>query len=521
MVDRLPGRFARLVPWTALLGPLAPNLLEALGPWLRRLEVSTAPPSERGSGDGEVEGYSGVTRSGPFDRLLISGLGVLHVAPEEFLRRAVEGELDYLELEHRQRGTRRDQILLFDVGPTQLGAPRAAQLALLLVLARRAGAVGVRVALGFLQRPASGLEGLSLPESIRRYLEARCWEPVSAQHLEQWRQALGADESPVDDRDIWVIGARGGSLDGATTVEIAQGEPGGGLDVVLRGAGQTRRLELPPLADEALARVFEPWWEEALPAPAVEARARLELNAGAAVVFSPDGGQLLIAEPDGVVRSLVVKGEAPTGRSLRLEVQGYHHRGRWHRKQRVAVGLEPGFVSVHVSDRGLEVQHALELDGGDQVVLRCDPHRHQLYGQSGQNPQTTHSDLEVAGLQPAFWLSPREPSPDLPPAYVFLDRGRLWAMQPSRADDGRHGVPFCVAKRVLAVVRSGRDRLHLVTRRPSGRTSLERFELDSPAKSKGIATLGRTTGAVFLHQPVLGPPLVAAQREDGDWFLWK
>jgi hypothetical protein len=132
-----------LAPWAEQIGPLFPELALALAPWLQRLDLALGPMRSLASpGDGEPDGFAGLTRRGPYERLLISEWLLATEVPEEFLRRAASGEQAFHELARREPAGDRTCLVLLDLGPSQLGAPRVAHLALLLVLWRRAQLAG-------------------------------------------------------------------------------------------------------------------------------------------------------------------------------------------------------------------------------------------------------------------------------------------------------------------------------------------------------------------------------------------
>ncbi|MBI5368428.1 MAG: hypothetical protein HZA54_15435, partial [Planctomycetes bacterium] len=91
-----------------------------------------------------VGGYADLTNRGPFDRLVISELAY---PEEEFLRRHVEGEQLYYDLEAPPRQAPAVELVLLDGSPMTWGTPRlAGQAAALAVLERaRAGRRAVRL----------------------------------------------------------------------------------------------------------------------------------------------------------------------------------------------------------------------------------------------------------------------------------------------------------------------------------------------------------------------------------------
>ena len=89
---------------------------------------------------GTPDGHAGIDTRGLYDRLLATEWALLEELPDEFLRRAVSGEHLFLQQAYQDLAAARQSIVLFDAGPDQLGAPRLAHLAILIVLAQRAAA---------------------------------------------------------------------------------------------------------------------------------------------------------------------------------------------------------------------------------------------------------------------------------------------------------------------------------------------------------------------------------------------
>lgn len=95
-------------------------------------------------------------------------------------------------------------VALFDAGPEQLGLPRITQAALLIVLARRAGAAGARFAWGIRQDPDAPLSAGAAGDAVRRLLAARTAREATAAQLAAWRSRLAARH---ERDDLWLIGA--------------------------------------------------------------------------------------------------------------------------------------------------------------------------------------------------------------------------------------------------------------------------------------------------------------------------
>jgi hypothetical protein len=198
-VIRLPAALHAWAPWLSLFAePLA---LE-LGPWVARLapalgslrRVSLQRP-------GEPDGYRGLSRRGPYERLVAGEWALAEVVPEEFLRRAAHGEHLFLELASAEPAGALRSVALFDAGPSQLGAPRIVHLATLIALAQRAEGARASFAWGVLQQRS--LFETVTPENVRLLLQARTAQEATAGDLDFWQTQLGP-LAESDDR--WVVG---------------------------------------------------------------------------------------------------------------------------------------------------------------------------------------------------------------------------------------------------------------------------------------------------------------------------
>lgn len=197
MTTALPPELA---PWAPHLRGLVHELAAEIATLARRLDAAIGPLRPRIiEAGGEPDGYRGLSRRGPYDRLLLSEWALLDAVPDEFVRRAAEHEHAFYALEHRSPrvGVRCEAV--FDAGPESLGAPRIAHVALLVVLARRAEAAGAEFVWSVAQSQAGQRTGVDAP-GIRVLLDAR-----SAS-----RFVAPTSETPDTDRPIaderWYIG---------------------------------------------------------------------------------------------------------------------------------------------------------------------------------------------------------------------------------------------------------------------------------------------------------------------------
>jgi hypothetical protein len=142
-----------------------------------------------------------IVQRGSYERLLISQWAYADSAPDEFLRRAANGELLFTgpEPAHSEESLR--SIALFDAGPAQLGEPRLAHIALFILLARRAELAGAEFRWGILQQPGT-LRSEQGKEGVLRLLKGRSYAVADATTLDAWHTVLDDAGS-----DTWLVGA--------------------------------------------------------------------------------------------------------------------------------------------------------------------------------------------------------------------------------------------------------------------------------------------------------------------------
>lgn len=187
--------------WASLLGFLDGDVASAIESMARRLQLLMSEEPHPLPGLGEPDGFGGITRRGALDRLLLSEWMLAEEEPLEFLRRLAMSELSYLRREYVEPKTSTRLVLLADVGPDQLGAPRLVHLAGLIVLHRRAEAQGVPLALGLLSDEPGTFHTGELPEQFSRWLRARSSSRPAADDLQAWLDGL----DPGDHG--WLFGA--------------------------------------------------------------------------------------------------------------------------------------------------------------------------------------------------------------------------------------------------------------------------------------------------------------------------
>jgi hypothetical protein len=300
-MSRLP---AALRPWATQLAIFPEELALSLGPHVARLSAAIGALRPRGEArGGEPHGYEGLTRQGPYERLLLTEWLFALEAPDEFVRRAAFGEQAFLQRSFQQPQGARRTLVLLDAGPDQLGAPRIAHLALLIVLARRAAAAGAGFAWGVLQTaPGRGAFSEVTPATVQSWLEARSAQPAQAEHVARWREALAPGPAPEDG---WLVGsarlARLPEAAGLSRVEVSERlsrERPARLGVTVARTARlpvTVEFELP--APETCVRLLRNPFATHTPAP-------VRLAGGGRILsfhFSADGTRLLCFRADGSV----------------------------------------------------------------------------------------------------------------------------------------------------------------------------------------------------------------------------
>jgi hypothetical protein len=240
---------AKLRPWAPQLGLFHRELAIGLAPWIQRLATAIGPLG--GVPDtltGDPDGYDGVTRRGPYERLLPTEWLFADAAPEEFLRRAAGGEHQFYRLALQQPKAARRCLVLFDAGPSQLGTPRIAHLAALVVFASRCAALKAELHWGTLQGgPVRRQEGFSR-ERAERLLDARSPYEATAEQLRAWLEDLQASIREANDGraaaaelshltdDLWLVG-------GAAACALPAVKGFGRLEVIDVLAPDARRVD--------------------------------------------------------------------------------------------------------------------------------------------------------------------------------------------------------------------------------------------------------------------------------------
>ena len=198
-----------LRPWADELALFPAEIAGALAPLLPRVHrlVGALRASPK-NGLVEPDGFDGLSRRGLYDRLLLSEWLLADEEPLEFARRAATGEHAFLKIASREPQSAPLSVAVFDAGPNQLGAPRLAHLAALIVLFRRAQNSGAHFRWGVLQDENAPHDTLT-SSNIRALLQARSSREATIEDWNRWRetvQAMRVFHASPDAPDAWIIG---------------------------------------------------------------------------------------------------------------------------------------------------------------------------------------------------------------------------------------------------------------------------------------------------------------------------
>lgn len=190
-----------LQPWSAWLVLFPDDLAATLGQLLLRLQPLVGPLRRHAARMAvDPAGVGDIVLRGSYDRLLMSEWALADSVPDEFLRRAANGELLFTGPEPANSDTSLRSVALFDAGPAQLGEARLAHLALFILLARRAEVAGAEFRWGILQEPGV-LHDLQGAHGVRKLLDARTYAVLDDAGLAAWEAVLGKDTL-----DCWLVG---------------------------------------------------------------------------------------------------------------------------------------------------------------------------------------------------------------------------------------------------------------------------------------------------------------------------
>lgn len=317
-----------LAPWAEYLDLFPRDLALPLGPLVQRVDrIIGALSSGSRSDKGDPDGFDGIARRGTYERLLLSEWLLAEEVPDEFLRRSVMGEHVFLQLARREPAGTKTSVALFDGGPGQWGAPRIAQMAALIVLARRANATGARFLWGILQTPEGTLFSEPFTEvsaaTIGHFLQSRTPRDSESADLDAWRRRLDAESED----DLWLIGGKEitgwPNLYGASHLQVDDVyEPDARCVEIQIPAGARKRtpvrLELPE--DAVCARLLrDPFGAATRVPPSVKSTSRGFPASN--LVFATGGSKLLARSQRKGVLSYAIPNSphAPSGKPKRFQ----------------------------------------------------------------------------------------------------------------------------------------------------------------------------------------------------------
>lgn len=281
-----------LQPWREWLDWFEPSLASVLGDLILQLDRLAGRSQSRAmAGRVEPDGIDDVRKRGSYERLLLSEWALADEMPEEFIRRAAHSEHLFLSPKLVAKRSASMIVAVFDSGPAQLGAPRLAQLALLILLARRAQAAHSRFAWGTADAPGT-LQAPDTPALLLQFLRARCLSVAGAEQISQWQQALLAADLPPGER--WLVGARPELGQGFDHIAAIRRGFDDRLHLVV-GSQRARRsatLDLPK-PREGVSILRGDFLAQALPVAQRELEGRFSLKQ--APLFSASSGYVAVA----------------------------------------------------------------------------------------------------------------------------------------------------------------------------------------------------------------------------------
>ena len=294
---------ASLHPWHDWLDWFSDDLAAEVGTLLYRLHPLLGRfHGSRQSGTPEPDGLGDLHRRGSYERLLSSEWLIADEVPDEFVRRAAAGEHLFLSPRPRAHEAEKLIVAIFDSGPLQLGMPRLAQLAMWILLARRAREVGGALRWGIWQAPPA-LQEANDRENLRQLLKARSFDPVRPVHHEAWQKWLS--EQAIEAGELWLLGAEqtdsivkqlGASHQFIASLDILTE----GLDVRIQGASGQRRIVLLPPNKGPARRILKGEFEQG-DQTFVGAHARSPSNLSITLppLLSLSGGHVAVSLLDG------------------------------------------------------------------------------------------------------------------------------------------------------------------------------------------------------------------------------
>ncbi|UXM95094.1 hypothetical protein N5853_00045 [Bartonella sp. HY329] len=241
-----------LAEWQHWLKWFLGDLQGDIGQMLHHLHpLLTAPrPSDNG-GLLTTPGLETVLRRGNYANLLLSEWMLADSFPDEFLRRAAQHEHLFFAPPPLEDDGGKRVLALFDVGIMQLGLPRVAHIALLMLLSRRAQLLKGEFYWGIVQNEPQWHEFTNV-NHLRQMLDVRQVTLITAEQLDKWRNFV--EEGDKGD-ECWFISSQkfhdqGKSLFASHRLSIDETFKGTSLEVILHQNGRSAIEIALPLPDE-------------------------------------------------------------------------------------------------------------------------------------------------------------------------------------------------------------------------------------------------------------------------------
>ncbi|MBL8955032.1 MAG: hypothetical protein JNK82_29925 [Myxococcaceae bacterium] len=416
--------------WTQALALFPRHLALELGAWFPRLLAALGPMRARAAeGSDEPDGFDGLSRRGPYERLLTTEWALADEHPDEFLRRATSGEHTFFQLAFRAPAGKRRCLVLLDSGPSQLGTPRLAHLAALAVLERRAADARSELLWGVLQQPPGRfLTGLN-PSAVEHWVRARTPHEPTPEDLAGWRDAFG--RTGPDD-EVWVLGSSRAARFEDTNLLLVREAPGALALEVKPRTGARREVLLPLPSDEVCTQLIRDPLKREAP---IDRLAGPSTN----LLFVAGGSRLLYGTAGGSLVTHIIPG-AP----------GFASAPMWWSppkdEQVVAAGWDKGLLLVTLRAGALRVNWFNKRGG-----LRGQGAWHLPIGETVRDPVSHVPSVLGACVHVPAW-------------HVATSGGQLAVFQPDRT--------YRVAKRNVVAV--GVHKGHLLTvERTNGEAHLE------------------------------------------------
>lgn len=377
--------------WWEELAFLSPQARLELGHLVEQLERGLTTTSHQGPPD-SPDGWNGISRRGPWDRLIPSEWALAETSPEEFARRADEGELAFWDLAQEQGDATRSIWVWLDVGPDQLGACRVVQIALLLWLQKSCLASGGNFYWGVIQEPEKGYENLGA-EELTSFLAARSLDPPSS------------PPERLDTVQTWCIGSPNW-IAGTPAQTVGVSLQQTGLDsVALVAQGRQLKLQMPHHR-RAIALLREPvLWQVPRKSQVLEApRGRF--------VFNPSGQKIIVATDERILLLPIPSStQEPLGNPKSYELP-------W-RGEVVAVSMQRRAI------------HVVQERGEEWIFYLLNP------GQAEQRYESVVPALKVGKELGSCWLRNNRWRLWLEDSYYEYSGGELTAPSPTRG-----GIPL-------------------------------------------------------------------------------